>query len=87
MNLTEIKSTSGMKPRLEINGSNLSNQTITISDNSTVNNLIAENAIENLEDVSHIKNMLLKLQTLVFNSDLILIIFTILIIIFLIQKS
>ena len=65
MNLTEIKSTSGMKPRLEINGSNLSNQTITISDNSTVNNLIAENAIENLEDVSHIKNMLLKLQTLV----------------------
>jgi hypothetical protein len=82
MNLTEIKSTSGMKPRLEINGSNLSNQTITISDNSTVNNLIAENAIENLEDVSHIKNMLLKLQTLVFNSDLILTIFTILIIFF-----
>jgi len=82
VNLTEIKSTSGMKPRLEINGSNLSNQTITISDNSTVNNLIAENAIENLEDVSHIKNMLLKLQTLVFNSDLILTIFTILIIFF-----
>lgn len=70
-NVSQVKASENSKSK---NGS-LNNETITISvsennKDTSVNNFIADNVNENLEDVTQVKSMLLKLQNMLMSEDL-----------------